>query len=766
MQECRRGVRRARNSLCHRLKMSFFTAQKLSLRVYLALPLALLMASLTAIVLVAQLELGGARPHAIAAPRENFRAAPSPDIFIEAAKKLARVETAEGRAKGEVLSLLSQVQTLLDLMANPTAGGPQAVAIAQMRRAAVKVATTALAEDGNGETVSRAIDAETSSFATGLAAYRQRATLPRERACAADTERHFASLIKSGESLRERREDKQEILGELPIAGESAASAALPATKAAGELHAREGAFGANLTRARWSVTLLALGSFACVLVTVYCGTRRIGGAVAHLVEVARDVTRGGRRGRASLAAAGDLRVLAEAFNGMIDARQHAEDSLKTAQSSLELKVSARTAELWRANKALREESEQRARVEGEFHQAQKMDALGKLAGSIAHDFNNLLTVIIGGSECAQKQIGKGHPALALLQTIQQAGERAAGLTQPLLTFSRNQVLAVDVLDLNVAAEEAGRMLQRLLGVNIEMKMNLAPDLKPIKANANQIQQVLVNLGVNARDAMETQGTLTISTVNATREHPSFADKAQKGPSDWVILKVNDTGCGMDAATKQRMFEPFFTTKPVGKGTGLGLATVFGIVKQLEGFLEVESAPGEGTTFHVFIPATNEVRSIKTEAAVPPPRAVSASGEKEMLLLVDDEEHIRMLATMALEERGYLVLAASHAEEAILLAEKHGGKIKALITDVVMPGINGVELAELLLKVVPGIRVLFVSGHSKEVVSTSKLLSAHNNYLQKPYRGDALIGKVHEILAGHEARFQFAEAEQVSVWMN
>ena len=678
--------------------MSFFTTHKLSLRVYLALPLGLLMASLAAIIVVAQFELGGAISLARSPRAENLpeESATSRQLK-EAARGLARAEEGEKQARGAVLSFFAQVQTLLDLMANPSAGAPHAVAITQMRRAAIKVATTALADTEEAE-ASRAIAAEATSFATGLASYRQRAALPRERAFAADVERHFASLIKAGEELRERRNEKKDYLGDFSAEDTPAESRILPPAKAApdSDLEAR-------LERARCALTMLGLACLSSVIMAVYFGTKRIGNSVAHLVEVARDVTRGGRRGRASLSAAGDLRILAEAFNGMIDARLQAEESLKAAQSSLEMKVSARTAELWRANKALREESEQRARVEGEFHQAQKMDALGKLAGSIAHDFNNLLTVIIGGAECVQKQLGAGHPALALLWTIQQAGERAAGLTQPLLTFSRNQVLAVDVLDLNVAAEEAGRMLQRLLGVNIELKMDLATDLKSIKANANQIQQVLVNLGVNARDAMETQGVLTISTTNATREHPSLSQKGPKDPSDWVILKVKDTGCGMDEATKQRMFEPFFTTKPVGKGTGLGLATVFGIVRQLEGFLEVESAPGEGTTFHVFIPATDEARSVTTAPAAPPPRAVeNSSGEKETLLLVDDEEHIRMLASMTLEERGYLVLTASDAEEAILLAEKHSGKIKALITDVVMPGINGVELAEALLQGDPG----------------------------------------------------------------
>jgi len=744
--------------------MRAFVARKLSLRVYLALPVALLLLTLLATIAVAQFRLRGvvgARSEPILAKATVEKPGTS---FLEATKRLGAFEQEEAKKTKVAMGFLTQVQTLLDLIGSPTGGSSQGAAVSQMRRAVAKVVTLLFspgAEEDNGPS----LDGEVKAFGSALMTYRQKLTLPRERTCAADLERNFASLINAGEDLRNLRNDKADWISGLASAeAPEAANGAISRETQIGR--PEESVRGSELAEIRSDVTLLSLASAACVVGTVFLGKRRIGGAVTHLAEVARDVTRGGQR-KASLNAAGDLRELAEAFNGMIEARHRAEESLIAAQSSLELKVSARTAELWRANKALREESEQRARVEGEFYQAQKMDALGKLAGSIAHDFNNLLTVIIGGAECVQKQVGADHAAMPLLRTIQQAGERAAGLTQPLLTFSRNQVLAIDILDLNVAAEEAGRMLQRLLGVNIEMKLNLATDLKAIKANANQIQQVLVNLGVNARDAMDVNGTLTISTMNCTRTNPA-AKPGQDKPSEWVVLMVKDTGCGMDAATKERMFEPFFTTKPVGKGTGLGLATVFGIVKQLDGFLEVESAPGEGTTFHVFIPATNEMRtSAPAPHAAAPVPAVKSSSEKETVLLVDDEEHIRMLASMTLEERGYLVLAASHAEEAIMLAEKHRGTIKALITDVVMPGINGVQLAEMLCKVVPGIRVLFVSGHSKEVVSTSKLLSAHNNYLQKPYRGDALISKVHEILSGQEARIQLAEPENVAaLWMN
>jgi signal transduction histidine kinase/CheY-like chemotaxis protein len=511
-------------------------------------------------------------------------------------------------------------------------------------------------------------------------------------------------------------------------------------------LHSKLGA-----TVAAWLVTLLACGVIGAALSVFVYATRSVAKPMAHLVEVARAVTHGRSRQRASPDAAGDFRLLAEAFNQMIEARHEADERLKRANDSLELKVQARTVELFRSNKALREESAQREIAEREFQQAQKMDALGKLAGSIAHDFNNLLTVIIGGAECAQKQLAANHPATSLLQTVRQAGERAAGLTRPLLTFSRSQALAVEPLSLNDSAEEASQMLHRLLGVNIEMRMQLDPELRMVKANSNQLQQLLVNLGVNARDAMEGMGVLTIITRN-TEVDPKALERHNLPAADhWIEVSVSDTGCGMDEVTKARIFEPFFTTKPAGKGTGLGLATVFGIVKQTGGFMDVDSTLGEGTTFRVFLPAL-------TAAELPAPIMANAEAKveeisgDEMLLLVDDEDDIRELATMTLESLGYRVVSASNAEEAIVLGERHAGEIRALVTDVAMPGISGVQLAEVLLKLIPDLKVLFVSGYNNESISSDALMAANADYLQKPYRSDALAQKVREVLTDTRRR--------------
>jgi len=499
----------------------------------------------------------------------------------------------------------------------------------------------------------------------------------------------------------------------------------------------------ANGVWREWLLIFLALGALVAAVATCIRAGRSMAVPVAHLVEVAMAVKNGRARHRASDKVAGEFRPLAEALNQMIEARQRAEEKLKLAQESLELKVHARTVELWRANKALREEMEQRAKAERELQQAQKMDALGKFAGSIAHDFNNLLTVIIGGAECAMQQLRPDHEAMQFLRTIWKAGESATGLTRPLLTFSRNEVREVEPLCLNDCVKETAMLVKRLIGVNIKVNLHLAPDVPKIVGNTNQLQQVLVNLAVNARDAMNGEGVLTMSTVKATVDPETQLRHGATG-ADWVELRCGDSGCGMDAETKSRIFEPFFTTKPAGRGTGLGLATVFGIVHQMGGFLEVESTVGVGTTFRIFLPVTDQVMESAEETAAAP-MLVSAGGET--LLLVEDEDEIRELATLMLEGKGYRVLSAPNAEEAIVIAKKEGANIHALITDVVMPRINGVQLAEIVVEMIPNIRILFVSGHCRESVSPETLAGHKADYLQKPYRSDSLIGAVQQVLA-------------------
>jgi two-component system cell cycle sensor histidine kinase/response regulator CckA len=502
-----------------------------------------------------------------------------------------------------------------------------------------------------------------------------------------------------------------------------------------------------------WLLVALAVGGiFATISACLRVG-RSLTRPIAHLVEVARSVTHGRARHRASADMAGDFRVLADALNQMIETRQREEEKLKLAQQSLDLKVHARTAELWRANKALREEMEQRAKAERDLQQAQKMDALGQFAGAIAHDFNNLLTVILGGTDCALQQMSDTHMAADFLRTVRRAGESAAALTRPLLTFSRNEVLSVEPLDMNDSVKDAALLVGRLIGVNIEVRLDLASPLPLIMANANQLQQVLVNLSVNARDAMNGSGRLTISTATVSLDSATAIRHEVSGEKPWVRLTVTDSGCGMDATTKARIFEPFFTTKPAGRGTGLGLATVFGIVKQANGILEVESELGVGTSFVIYLPVTEQAVETEFAAVVAAP---SAGCGGETLLLVEDEDDIRELATLMLEGRGYKVLAAPDAESALAIAEKNTNEIRGLITDVVMPRINGLELAELLVPLIPGLRVLFVSGHCRETVAPEALI-ANADYLQKPYRSEMLLTRIEALLASPDKSLEKLE---------
>ncbi len=699
------------------------------------LSLALLAASLLALVgaVYFRVEMGIAA--APAGGRRELEKAARAAVFTE----LAAIDAARAKKAAELRRTLAELQLLLSFLAKPGTVATQAATVDQMRQAASRIGTIFSLPDEGGEEEEK-LPESAEIFQAATLAFQQRAELPRERALAEEASRRFEHLLTVGAELRELHQRQAAEFQRL-----AGASALNPARNGA------MSAMAARLGLGGWLLALLAATSFAGAAGTVYFGSRANTRPIKYLVDIARDVTHGRARRKAKPEETGELRDLAEAMNQMMDARDEAEERLRIANDSLELKVSARTAELWRANMALREESEQRGRAERDFHQAQKMDALGKLAGSIAHDFNNLLTVIIGGAECARKQLAAGHPTLALLHTIQQAGERAAGLTKPLLTFSRNQVLAVEVVDLNDSAQEAGRMLHRLLGVNIELRLELDSALHAVKTNPNQLQQVLINLGVNARDAMEGIGVLTVTTRNAVLEAAAAAAHGVPAADLWVELIVRDTGCGMDAETKARIFEPFFTTKPVGKGTGLGLATVFGIVKQAGGFLRVESAPGEGTAFHVFLPATTEAPAAAAAPAAIAPSLVPEQAT-ETILLVDDEEEIRELAAITLEERGYRVFAAASAEDAITLAEQHRQEIRILMTDVVMPGINGVQLAELLSKIVPDLCVLFVSGHSNESISAGTLRATNAAYLQKPYRGEELLTKLREILTSGEAR--------------
>jgi PAS domain S-box-containing protein len=391
-----------------------------------------------------------------------------------------------------------------------------------------------------------------------------------------------------------------------------------------------------------------------------------------------------------------------------------------------------------------KEAEEKQEELQAQLLQAQKMEAVGRLAGGVAHDFNNMLQAIQGYTELSRAMVETGSPLAENLEEIAKAARRSADLTRQLLAFARRQPANPKVLDLNETVGGMLRMLRRLLGEDIDLAWMPALDLWPVKIDPSQLDQVLANLLVNARDAIATVGKVTIGTENAVfdaaycHEHPDFA------PGEYVMLAVSDDGCGMDRETLARLFEPFFTTKEPGKGTGLGLATVYGIVRQNEGFINVYSEPGQGTTFKIYLPrcAAEEVAlAASVETAEPP-------GGTETVLLVEDEAMILDLGRSMLARLGYTVLAASTVAEAVRLAGEHGDRISLLITDVVMPEMNGRELAARLMAADPALRCLFMSGYTADVIAHRGMLENGVRFLQKPFSLNELAVKVREALAG------------------
>jgi PAS domain S-box-containing protein len=381
--------------------------------------------------------------------------------------------------------------------------------------------------------------------------------------------------------------------------------------------------------------------------------------------------------------------------------------------------------------------------LEEQFRQAQKMEAVGQLAGGIAHDFNNLLTAILGNTQLLLRDLPPGDSKRGDVEEIRKASERAASLTRQLLAYSRRQMLQPEVLDLNVVVAEMDKMLRRLIGENIALETLLAPDLGRVRADPNQIEQVLVNLAVNARDAMADGGggTLTIETANIDLDEAFTQAHLGSKPGPHAMLAVTDTGTGMDATVRAHLFEPFFTTKEVGKGTGLGLATVYGIVKQSDGYISVYSEPGRGASFKVYLPRL----SARPRTSSPGLKAGVSRGT-ETILVVEDEPAVLALSQRALEAQGYVVLAASDATTALRLVERHGGTIHLLLTDVVMPGMSGRDLADQLAARRPGTRVLYMSGYPGDAVVQHGELQPGAAFLQKPFSPDSLARKVRDVL--------------------
>jgi PAS domain S-box-containing protein len=375
--------------------------------------------------------------------------------------------------------------------------------------------------------------------------------------------------------------------------------------------------------------------------------------------------------------------------------------------------------------------------------QAQKMESVGRLAGGVAHDFNNLLTVINGYSNLLLSGLPEGDPRRESVGEIHRAGERAAALTQQLLAFSRRQTLQPKLLNLNTIVAETERMLQRVIGEDVRLVTVLGPGLGQVKADAGQIGQVLMNLAVNARDAMPNGGCLTVETANEDLDASGAASHPDFRPGRFVRLSVSDTGLGMDEETRRHLFEPFYTTKPHGRGTGLGLSSVYGIVQQSGGWIWVQSRPMEGAAFHIHFPRVDA--ALQVASAVPAEHRESAG--HGTILVVEDQENVRRLTASVLESFGYCVLKAANGQEALALTASYAGPIHLLLTDVVMPGLSGTELAGQVANLRPGIRVLFMSGYTDTVIAQHGIVRQGKVFLQKPFTPLALAARVRELLA-------------------
>jgi len=393
------------------------------------------------------------------------------------------------------------------------------------------------------------------------------------------------------------------------------------------------------------------------------------------------------------------------------------------------------------------EDITERKRLEEQLRQSQKMEAVGQLAGGVAHDFNNLLTAITGYSDLTLRRLRAEDPLRRNVEEIKRAGDRAASLTRQLLAFSRKQVLQPKVLDLNAVVSDMEKMLRRLIGEDVELRTALDSELGSVKADPGQIEQVIMNLAVNARDAMPHGGNLIIETENVYLNEGYATSHIAVKPGAYVMLAVSDTGCGMSEETQSRIFEPFFTTKEVGKGTGLGLSTVYGIVKQSGGNVWVYSEAGEGTVFKIYLPRVDEA----AQDYKPDHGGEESLDGTEIVLLAEDDERVRGLVRAVLEGYGYRVLEAEGGSAALSVSERHEGPIHLLLTDVVMPKMSGRELANHLARSRPGMKVLYMSGYTDESIVHHGVLDAGTPFIQKPFEPEALARKVRELLDG-EAR--------------
>jgi signal transduction histidine kinase/CheY-like chemotaxis protein len=466
----------------------------------------------------------------------------------------------------------------------------------------------------------------------------------------------------------------------------------------------------AFLAQLRWSLLGAGLIIFTAAIGMAVFFSRRIGRPLEDLAAAAQDIAGGNWARQLPVRGTAEEVAMSQAVNTMTTSLRHWYEEAKARDDQL--------------------------------RQAQKLEALGRLAGGVAHDFNNFLTAIKGYGDLLMEATAPKDPQRSKIEGILKAADTAAGLTRQLLAFSRRRVVAVRPVSIVRLLSETERMLRRLIGEQIVLTTSVAPGTGCVKADPNQLEQVLLNLAVNARDAMSGAGTIAVDLDQVLLREPLLTASPTLDPGLYVRLTVRDSGCGMTDQVKARIFEPFFTTKPEGSGTGLGLSMVYGIVEQLGGGIVVDTAPGHGTAFAIYLPHTSEA-----EPAATPPTAAPAPGGSETVLLVEDEPQLATLIARVLRKNGYTVLQAAQSEEALAILQSHGERIDLLLTDVVMPGMNGRELAERVKLERADIRVLFMSGYSDDAVLRHGVEAAIAHFLPKPFSMQTLTAKVREVLS-------------------
>jgi signal transduction histidine kinase len=489
-----------------------------------------------------------------------------------------------------------------------------------------------------------------------------------------------------------------------------------------------------RLRAARVHIAIVSLVVFLIGVLAAFLMTTLLTQPLRNIMRTVERVSAGDLSQRTEVTTGGEVGYLGRSFDTMVARLESAYGALQSANRDLEERVAERTREL-------RHEIEERAELEEKLRQSQKLEAVGRLAGGIAHDFNNLLTTINGLAQVLITEHDTDKELKDDLQEILKAGERATALTGQLLAFSRRQVVQLQVLDLKATIRDMVAMLRRMIGSDIELLLELSEDTHSVHADPGQITQVLMNLALNARDAMPGGGRLSIEMRNVWLDATRAADVGVANEGWFVKLVVSDSGHGMDDETRQRIFEPFFTTKEQGKGTGLGLSTVYGIMKQSGGGIAVETSRGKGASFTLYLPSLG--RSVETQA---PSAERGPNPGTETVLLAEDEDAVRLLVGRVLKKAGYTVLEAGNGVEALASFRTHAGRIDAVVTDVIMPQMSGPELVRRLLVEKPSLRVLYMSGYTQDEVLDDGLGRAGTAFLQKPMTPLALTRKLRELL--------------------